>query len=58
MREEFGDTRGMKLTYMGKEQGNVSDSLMVICAKLGIQLLLLRTQGRCRGRHALRSRAS
>lgn len=36
MREEFGDTRGMKLTYMGKEQGNVSDSLMVICAKLGI----------------------
>lgn len=36
MREEFGDTRGMKLTYMVKEQGNVSDSLMVICAKLGI----------------------
>ena len=36
MREEFGDTRGMKLTYMGKEQGNVSDSLMIICAKLGI----------------------
>ena len=36
MREEFGDTRGLKLTYLGKEQGNVSDSLMVICAKLGI----------------------
>lgn len=36
MREEFGDTRGMKLTYLGKEQGNVSDSLMVICSKLGI----------------------
>lgn len=36
MREEFGDTRGLKLTYHGKEQGNVSDSLMVICAKLGI----------------------
>lgn len=36
MREEFGGTRGLKLTYLGKEQGNVSDSLMVICAKLGI----------------------
>ena len=36
MREEFGDTKGMKITYLGKEQGNVSDSLMVICAKLGI----------------------
>ncbi len=36
MREEFGDTRGLKLAYLGKEQGNVSDSLMVICAKLGI----------------------
>lgn len=36
MREEFGDTRGLKLTYLGKERGNVSDSLMVICAKLGI----------------------
>ncbi|MDB1837293.1 ornithine carbamoyltransferase [Collinsella aerofaciens] len=36
MREEFGDTRGLKLTYLGKEKGNVSDSLMVICAKLGI----------------------
>lgn len=36
MREEFGDTRGLELTYLGKEQGNVSDSLMVICAKLGI----------------------
>ena len=36
MREEFGDTRGLKLTYLGKEQVNVSDSLMVICAKLGI----------------------
>ena len=36
MREEFGDTRGLKLTYLGKEQCNVSDSLMVSCAKLGI----------------------
>ena len=36
MPEEFGDTKGMKLTYLGKEQGNVSDSLLVICAKLGI----------------------
>ena len=37
MREEFGeDLKGRKLTYLGKEQGNVSDSLLIICAKLGI----------------------
>ncbi len=36
MREEFGDLKGKKLVYFGKEQGNVSDSLLVICAKLGI----------------------
>ena len=36
MREVFGDTKGRKLTFFGKAAGNVADSLMVICAKLGI----------------------
>ena len=36
MREEFGDTKGLKLTFFGKHAGNVADSLMIICAKLGI----------------------
>ena len=36
MREEFGDLRGRKLTFFGKHAGNVADSLMIMCAKLGI----------------------
>ncbi len=36
MREEFGEIKGRKLTFFGKAAGNVADSLMVICAKLGI----------------------
>ena len=36
MREEFGDVRGRKLTFMGDARNNVANSLMVVCAKLGI----------------------
>ena len=37
MQEEFGeDLRGRKLTFMGDAGNNVGNSLMVICAKLGI----------------------
>ncbi|CRH62311.1 Ornithine carbamoyltransferase [Chlamydia trachomatis] len=36
VREEFGDTRGRKLTFMGDAGNNVANSLMVVCAKLGI----------------------
>lgn len=37
MREEFGnDLSGRKLTYVGMEAGNTGHSLMIICAKLGI----------------------
>ncbi|MGN0070405.1 MAG: ornithine carbamoyltransferase [Atopobiaceae bacterium] len=37
MREEFGrDLRGRKLTFMGDARNNVANSLMVVCAKLGI----------------------
>ncbi|HJG36912.1 ornithine carbamoyltransferase [Enorma phocaeensis] len=49
MREEFGDTKGMKLTYLGKEQGNVSDSLLVICAKLGINFCSCGPKGDAEG---------
>ena len=36
MREEFGDVRGRKLTFMGDARNNVANSLMVVCAKLGV----------------------
>ena len=37
MREEFGcDLTGRKLTFMGDAGNNVGNSLMVVCAKLGI----------------------
>ncbi|MBQ7059760.1 MAG: ornithine carbamoyltransferase [Firmicutes bacterium] len=34
--EEFGDMRGRKLTFFGDARNNVANSLMVVCAKLGI----------------------
>lgn len=36
MREEFGDIRGRKLTFMGDARNNVANSLMVVCSKLGV----------------------
>ena len=36
LREEFGDIRGRKLTFMGDARNNVANSLMVVCAKLGL----------------------
>ena len=35
-REEFGDMRGRKLTFFGDARNNVANSLMVVCAKLGM----------------------
>ena len=35
-REEFGDMRGRKLTFCGYARNNVANSLMVVCAKLGM----------------------
>lgn len=34
--EEFGDVRGLNLTFMGDAGNNVGNSLMVVCAKLGV----------------------
>ncbi len=36
LREEFGSLKGLKLTFMGDAQNNVANSLMVVCAKLGV----------------------
>ena len=35
-REEFGELRGRKLTFFGDARNNVANSLMVVCAKLGL----------------------
>ncbi|MBQ8994954.1 MAG: ornithine carbamoyltransferase [Oscillospiraceae bacterium] len=37
IREEFGDIRGRKLTFFGDARNNVANSLMVVCAKLGMK---------------------
>ena len=36
VREHFGRLKGLKLTFMGDAGNNVGDSLMVVCAKLGV----------------------
>lgn len=36
VREIFGSLKGRKLTFMGDAQNNVANSLMVVCAKLGL----------------------
>ena len=34
--EEFGELKGRKLTFFGDARNNVANSLMVVCAKLGL----------------------
>lgn len=36
VKENFGDYKGRKLVFMGDARNNVANSLMVVCAKLGI----------------------
>ena len=36
VQEEFGDVRGRKLVFFGDARNNVANSLMVVCAKLGM----------------------
>ena len=36
IRQHFGRLKGLKLTFFGDAQNNVANSLMVVCAKLGI----------------------
>ena len=37
--ENFGDMRGRTLVFMGDARNNVANSLMVVCAKLGINFV-------------------
>lgn len=36
IREEFGDVKGIKLAYMGDARYNTGNSLMIVCAKMGM----------------------
>ena len=36
IREHFGHVKGIKLTYMGDARYNMGNSLMVVCAKMGM----------------------
>lgn len=36
IREHFGKLKGIKLTYMGDARYNMGNSLMIVCAKLGL----------------------
>ncbi len=39
MQEEFGELRGKKLVYMGDARYNMGNSLMIVCAKLGLHFV-------------------
>ncbi len=39
IREKFGDFKGLKFVYMGDARYNMGNSLMVTCAKLGIDFV-------------------
>ena len=39
LREHFGKLKGLKLVYLGDARYNMGDSLMVGCAKLGLQFV-------------------
>ena len=39
IREHFGHLKGIKLTYMGDARYNMGNSLMIVCAKLGMHFV-------------------
>ncbi len=39
IREHFGRLKGIKLTYMGDARYNMGNSLMIVCAKLGMHFV-------------------
>ena len=39
IREHFGHLKGIKLTYMGDARDNMGNSLMIVCAKLGMHFV-------------------
>ena len=44
IREHFGDLKGKKLVYMGDARYNMGNSLMVVCAKLGLHFVACTTK--------------
>lgn len=40
IREHFGKLKGLKLVYFGDARYNIGNSLCIVCAKLGLQLVL------------------
>ena len=40
IREEFGELKGIKLAYMGDARYNTGNSLMVVCAKMGMHIYI------------------
>jgi ornithine carbamoyltransferase len=41
LEENFGDIKGKKLCYTGDGRNNVANSLMIICAKLGVHFTVI-----------------
>jgi ornithine carbamoyltransferase len=41
LEESFGDSRGKKLCFVGDGRNNVARSLMVICAKMGVNISII-----------------
>lgn len=39
IKEEYGDYKGLKLAYMGDARYNTGNSLMVVCAKMGMHFV-------------------
>lgn len=48
--ENFGNCKGLKFVFMGDARNNVANSLMVVCAKLGVNFVACGRRSRCRGR--------
>ena len=44
IREHFGSLKGRKLTYMGDARYNMGNSLMIVCAKLGLHFTACTTK--------------
>ena len=41
IKEHFGDYKGIKLTYMGDARYNMANSLMIGCAKMGVDVAIV-----------------
>ena len=45
IREKFGYLKGIKMTYMGDARYNMGNSLMVVCAKMGMHFTACTCKG-------------